>query len=136
MQMEKFYRESSQVGEIIKVYKEAIKNAQNSIRETLGLLLGSLYLEEGNPEKTIQVIEENTASQKAIIPSLILAGAYKQQRNEEYSQKAMENASSRAKGAILNFKCSGCGETLDKWIDSCPACNVFDKIECQPGINS
>ena len=136
MQMEKFYRESSQVGEMVKVYKEAIKNAQNSTRETLSLLLGSLYLEEGNTEKTIQIIEENTDSQKAIIPSLILARAYKQQRDEEHSQKAMENASYRVKSAIFNFKCGECGESLDEWANSCPTCHAFDQIECCPGINS
>ena len=58
MRLEKFYRESDQIGEMVKVYEEAIQNAQNSTRETLGLLLSSLYLEEGNPEKTIQVIEK------------------------------------------------------------------------------
>ena len=136
IQMEKYYRESNQVGEMVRVYKEAIKNSQNSALEILSLLLGSLYLEEGNPQGTIQVIEKNTGSQKTIIPSLILADAYKQQRDEEHSKKALENASYQVKSAILNFKCSGCGETLDEWIDSCPTCNAFDKIECCPGINS
>ena len=136
MRMEKFYRELNLVGEMVKVYKEAIKNSHNSIRKILGLLLGSLYLEEGNPEKTIQVIMENTDSQKGIIPSLILAGAYKQQQEEKHSQKAVENASCQIQSAILNFKCSGCGKTLDEWIDSCPICNAFDKIECRPGVNS
>ena len=88
IQMEKFYRESSQVGEMVKVYKEAIKNAQNSsLRESLSLLLGSLYLEEGNSWETIQIIEKNTDSPKAIIPSLILASAYKQQRDQNILKK-------------------------------------------------
>ena len=120
----------------VQTYKEAIKNSHNSIRKILGLLLGSLYLEEGNPEKTIQVIMENTDSQKGIIPSLILAGAYKQQRDEEHSQKAVENASYCVKSAILNFKCSGCGTNLDELFDTCPSCYAFDKIQCHPGINS
>ena len=136
IQMEKFYRGSSQVGEMVKVYKEAIKKSQNSIREILGLLLGRLCLEEGNTQETIQVIEENTVSPKAIIPSLILADAYKQQHDQNNSQKAVENASCQVKSAILKFKCVGCGKTLDHWIDSCPSCNTFDSIECHPGVNS
>ena len=118
------------------MYKESIKNSQNSNLETLSLLLGSLCLEEGNPQETIQVIEKNTDSQKGIIPSLILARAYRQQRDEEHSQKAVENASYRVKSAILNFKCGECGESLDEWANSCPTCHAFDQIECCPGVNS
>ena len=91
--MEKFSRESNQAGEMVKVYKEAIKNSQNSNLETLSLLLGNLYLEEGNPQETIQVIEKNTDSPKTIIPSLILADAYKRQQDQNNSQKSVENAS-------------------------------------------
>jgi len=136
MRMEKFYRESGRVGEMVKVYKQAIKNSQNSTRETLSLLLGSLYLEEGNPQETIQVIEENTDPQKAIIPSLILADAYKQQMDEKQSQGALENASHQIRSAILKFQCGECGGTLTDWVDSCPACNAFGKIECRPGVDS
>jgi len=134
--MEKFFRESSQAEEMIKVYNEEIKKAQNSTRETLGLLLGSLYLEEGNPGQTIRVIEENTDSEKAIIPSLILANAHKQQQDEEHSKKNLENISSHLKSAILNFKCNRCGEVLGEWVDSCPSCGAFDEIECRPGVNT
>jgi len=136
MRMEKFYRESGRVEEMVKIYREAIKNSQNSTRETLSLLLGSLYLEEGNPQETIQAIEENTDSQKAIIPSLILANAYKQQLNEKQSQDAVENASHQVRNAILKFQCKECGGTLTEWVDSCPACNAFGKIECRPGVDS
>ena len=136
MRLEKFYRKSNQTGEMVNIYKEAIKNAQNSTRETLGLLLSSLYLEEGHPEKTIQIIEKNIDSQKAIIPSLILASAYRKQRDNERSIKAIEIASQQVKDAIFNFKCGGCGKTLDKWLDHCPACHAFDQIECCPGVNS
>ena len=136
IKIEKFYQASNQIGEIVKVYKEAIKNAQNSARETLSFLLGSLYLEEGNSEETIQVIVKNTNSSKSIIPSLILAGAYSQQQDDKNSQKAEENAFYRVKRAILNFKCSGCGTNLDEWLDTCPSCDAFDKIQCHPGINS
>ena len=121
---------------MVGVYKDAIKNAQNSARETLSFLLGSLYLEKGNSEKTIEVILENTSASKDIIPSLILAGAYRQQQDEENSQKAVENAFYRVKRAILNFKCSECGAHLDKWFDTCPNCDAFDEIQCCPGINS
>jgi len=136
IQMEKFYRKSNQIGEMIKVYKESIKNSKNTALETLSLLLGSLYLEVGNFRETIEVIEKNTDSQKAIIPSLILAEAYKRQKDHNSSQKAVENAACQIKGAILNFKCGECGETLGAWVCSCPACNAFDQIKCQPGINS
>ena len=136
IQMEKFYRESNQIGEMVKVYKEAVKNSKNSNLETLSLLLGSLYLEEGNPEKTIQLIEGNIHSPKAIVPSLILASAYRKQQDNEHSLEALESASQQAKDAIFNFKCCGCGETLNKWVDHCPACHAFDKMECCPRVNS
>ena len=136
MRLEKFYRESNQAGEMVNIYKEAIKNAQNSTRETLGLLLSSLYFDEGHPEKTIHIIEKNIDSQKAIIPSLILASAYRKQRDHEHSMGAIETASHQVKDAIFNFKCGECGKTLDKWLDHCPACHTFDQIECRPGVNS
>ena len=134
--MEKLYRKSNQVGEMVKVYKESIKNSQNSNLETLSLLLGNLYLEEGNPQETIQIIEKNTNSKRTIIPSLILADAYKQQQNETQSQQAVANASHQIKDAILNFKCSACGKISGEWADNCSTCNTFDAVECFPGVNS
>lgn len=136
MRMEKSFSESGQAEEMIKEYKEAIKDSKNSTRKILSLLLGALCLEEGKPQETIKVIEENEDFQKSIIHSLILADAYKQQQNETQSQQAVANASHQIKDAILNFKCSACGQTMDEWADNCSACNAFDKIECRPGVNS
>ena len=136
IRMEKVYRKLDQVGEMIREYKDALKKSQNSTRETLSLLLGSLYLEEGHSQETIRVIKENINSKKAIIPSLILADAYKQECADAQSQQALKNASHQVKGAILNFKCGVCGKNLDEWADSCSQCKAFDGIECCSGINS
>ena len=136
MRMEKSFKESCQVEEMIKEYKEAIQNSKNSTREILSLLLGAMCLEDGKSQETIQVIEENVGSQKSIIHSLILADAYKQQQNETQSQQAVANASHQIKDAILNFKCSACGTISGEWADNCSTCNTFDAVECFPGVNS
>ena len=136
MRMEKSFKESGQVEEMIKEYKEAIQNSKNSTREILSLLLGAMCLEDGKSQETIQVIEENVGSQKSIIHSLILADAYKQQQNETQSQQAVANASHQIKDAILNFKCSACGTISGEWADNCSTCNTFDVVECFPGVNS
>ena len=136
MRMEKSFKESGQVEEMIKEYKEAIQNSKNSTREILSLLLGAMCLEDGKSQETIQVIEENVGSQKSIIHSLILADAYKQQQNETQSQQAVANASHQIKDAILNFKCSACGTISGEWADNCSTCNTFDAVECFPGVNS
>ena len=136
MRMEEVYRELGQVGEMIKEYKEAIRNSKNGPSEILIMLLGVLCLEEKTPQETIRVIEENTDSGKAIIPSLILGDAYKQDHNETKSKKALENATRQVKRAMFNFKCGACGKISGKWTDNCSACNTFDAMECFLGISS
>ena len=136
MRMEEVYRELGQPGEMIKEYKEAIRNSKNGPSEILIMLLGVLCLEEKTPQETIRLIEESTDSEKAIIPSLILGDAYKQDHNETKSKKALENATRQIKRAIFNFKCGACGKTLNKWTDHCSACNTFDAMECFLGISS
>jgi lipopolysaccharide biosynthesis regulator YciM len=136
MRMEEVYRELGQPGEMIKEYKEAIRNSENGPSEILIMLLGVLCLEEKTPQETIRLIEENTDSEKAIIPSLILGDAYKQDHNETKSKKALENATRQIKRAMFNFKCGACGKILNKWTDHCSACNTFDAMECFLGISS
>jgi len=136
MRMEEVYRELGQPGEMIKEYKEAIRNSKNGPSEILIMLLGVLCLEEKTPQETIRLIEESTDSEKAIIPSLILGDAYKQDHNETKSKKALENATRQIKRAMFNFKCGACGKTLNKWTDHCSACNTFDTMECFLGISS
>ena len=136
MRMEEVYRDLGQVGEMVKEYKEAIRNSKNGPSEILIMQLGVLCLEEKTPQETIRVIEENTDSKKAIIPSLILGDAYKQDHNETKSKKALENATRQVKRAIFNFKCNTCGKVSDKWTDHCSACNTFDAMECFLGITS
>ena len=136
MRMEEVYRELGQPGEMIKEYKEAIRNSKNGPSEILIMLLGVLCLEEKTPQETIRLIEESTDSEKAIIPSLILGDAYKQDHNETKSKKALENATRQIKRAMFNFKCGACGKTLNKWTDHCSACNTFDAMECFLGISS
>jgi len=136
MRMEEVFRELGQLGEMIKEYKEAIRNSKNGPSEILIMLLGVLCLEEKMPQETIRVIEENTDSEKAIIPSLILGDAYKQDHNETKSKKALENATRQVKRAMFNFKCGACGKISDKWTDHCSACNAFDVMGCFLGISS
>ena len=136
MRMEEVYRDLGQVGEMIKEYKEAVSNSKNGPSEILIMLLGVLCLEEKTPQETIRVIEENTDSEKAIIPSLILGDAYKQDHNETKSKKALENATRQVKRAMFNFKCGACGKISGKWTDNCSACNTFDAMECFLGISS
>ena len=136
MRMEEVYRELGQPGEMIKEYKEAIRNSKNGPSEILIMLLGVLCLEEKTPQETIRLIEESTDSEKAIIPSLILGDAYKQDHNETKSKKALENATRQIKRAMFNFKCGACGKTLNKWTDHCSSCNTFDTMECFLGISS
>jgi len=134
MRMEDAYRDLGQVGGMIKEYKEAIRNSKNGPREILIMLLGVLCLEEKTPQETIRVIEENTDSEKAIIPSLILGDAYKQDHNETKSKKELENATRQVKRAMFNFKCDACSKISDKWTDHCSACNTFDAMGCFLGI--
>ena len=136
IRMEKYYRESGQLGLMIKEYKEALKVPSNSRLETLSLLLGSLFLEENDPQETIKVIEENIDHEKNIISSILLADAYKKQNKSAASEKFLEKISRQIKSKILSFKCGACGREVDDWEDICSVCNTFDEIQCLPEIRS
>ena len=136
IRMEKYYRESGQLDLMVKEYKEALKIPEGSRLETLSLLLGSLFLEENDPQETIKVIEENIDYEKNIISSILLADAYKKQNKSAASEKFLEKISQQIKSNILNFKCGACGREVDEWEDICSVCNTFDEIQCLPAIRS
>jgi lipopolysaccharide biosynthesis regulator YciM len=136
IRMEKYYRESGQLGLMIKEYKEALKVPSNSRLETLSLLLGSLFLEENDPQSTIKVIEENIDHEKNIVSSVLLADAYKKQNKNAVSEKFLEKISQQIKGKILSFKCGSCGREVDEWESICLVCNAFDEIRCLPETKS
>ena len=104
--------------------------------ETLSLLLGSLFLEENDPQETIKIIEENIDYEKNIVSSILLADAYKKQNKSAASEKFLEKISQQIKSNILNFKCGACGREVDEWEDICSVCNTFDEIQCLPAIRS
>ena len=136
IRMEKYYRESGQLGLMIKEYKEALKVPSNSRLGTLSLLLGSLFLEENDPQETIKVIEENIDHEKNIVSSVLLADAYKKQNKNAVSEKFLEKISQQIKGKILSFKCGSCGREVDEWESICLVCNAFDEIRCLPETKS
>jgi lipopolysaccharide biosynthesis regulator YciM len=135
MRIEEVYKDIGQTEKMIKKYKAAISNSTDGTKEILIMLLSLLYLEKQSPQEAIRVIEENTNSKKAIIPSLILSDAYKQDSKEIKSQKLIENATRQVKTAMFNFKCVTCGNISGKWTDNCTICNTFDTLECLSGIN-
>ena len=136
IRMEKYYRESGQLDLMVKEYKEALKIPEGSRLETLSLLLGSLFLEENDPQETIKIIEENIEYEKNIVSSILLADAYKKQNKSAASEKFLEKISQQIKSNILNFKCGACGREVDEWEDICSVCNTFDEIQCLPTIRS
>jgi lipopolysaccharide biosynthesis regulator YciM/uncharacterized integral membrane protein len=134
IRMEKYYRESGQLDVMVKEYNEALKISQSSRLETLSLLLGSLFLEENDPQETIKVIEKNIDYEKNIVSSILLADAYKKQNKSAASEKFIEKISQQVKSNILSFKCGVCGREVDEWDDICSVCNTFDEIQCLPAI--
>ena len=132
VRMEKSYRDLGKIEEMIKEYKEAIKNSENKPREKLVMLLAILYLKEKNPKEAIRIIEENMAFKPAIFLSIILSDAYKQDHNEAESQKNFKSATRQIKETALSFKCGSCGKVSEDWVDCCSACNIFDTMECFP----
>ena len=136
VRMEKLQLESNQAEEMIRFYGDAIRASRNSCRETLCLLLGALCLEQDNPEEAIRTIEDNSGSKKSLLHSLLLAEAYRKQRNEKHSQEALQLASSQVRNAILKFECDQCGETLTEWAVTCPSCGALGGGTCRSGIQS
>ena len=134
VRMEKLQLESNQAEEMIRFYEEAIRASQNSYRETLCLLLGALCLEQDNPGEAIRTIEDNSGSEKSLLHSLLLAEAYRKQRNEKHSQEALQFASNQVRNAILKFECDQCGGTLVEWAVNCPSCGAFGGVTCRSGI--
>jgi lipopolysaccharide biosynthesis regulator YciM len=134
VRMEKLQLELNQAEEMIRFYEDAIRASQNSCRETLCLLLGVLCLEQDNPEEAIRTIEDNSGSEKSLLHSLLLAEAYRKQRNEKHSQETLQLASNQVRNAILKFECDQCGGTLTEWAVTCPRCGTFGGVTCRSGI--
>ena len=130
VRMEESYRNLGKAEEMIKEYKEAIKNSESKSREQLIMLLAIFYLKEKNPKEAIRVIEGNIVFELPVFLALILSDAYKQDQNEAESQKAFNSAARQIKKTVFSFKCGTCGKVSEEWTDSCAACNTFDAMEC------
>ena len=136
VRMEEPYRDLGKPEEMIKEYKEAIKNSENKSREKLIMLLSIFCLKEKNPKEAIRIIEENIVFEPPIFLALILSDAYKQDQNEAEFQKTFNSATRQIQKTVFSFKCGICGKVSEGWADCCAVCNTFDAMECFPEGNS
>ncbi|NIQ00605.1 MAG: tetratricopeptide repeat protein, partial [Nitrospinaceae bacterium] len=81
--------------DLIKLYKGALEEAQNSDKALLSLLLGNLYLETGHPDEAIETLESVPAAH-SMMHDILLANAYQEKHNPDQSQEVSQAVFSKA----------------------------------------
>jgi len=127
LRLKKTLQESDDLKGLEKIYQEAIKSSNNSVKETLALLLGVLYMDRGETEEAIQALE-TIHPEKSVLHSVLLANAYQQKQDTSNTEKASKAAFSLAKESLLEMVCRECKTPSKEWAGHCPQCNAWNSL--------
>lgn len=127
LRIQKVLQESDDLKGLVKIYQEAIQSSDNSVKSILILLLGILYMEKGEPEEAIQVLE-NVQADKSVLHSVLLAGAYQKKQDSPKMEEASQSAFSIAKESLFEVVCGECKTSFKEWSSHCPECNAWNSL--------
>jgi tetratricopeptide (TPR) repeat protein len=127
LRIQKVLRESDNLKDLIKVYQDAIKSSNNSVKQKYVLLLGILYMEKGETEEAIQVLE-TVEPDKSVLHSILLANAYQQKQDNTKMEQATQSAFSIAKESLSEMVCGECKTSFEEWSSHCPQCKAWNSL--------
>lgn len=127
LRIQKTLQEADDLKSLLKIYQAAIKSSNNSVKNTLVLLLGVLYMDKGETEEAIQALE-TIQPEKSVLHSVLLANAYQQKQDTSNTEKASQSAFSLAKESLLEMVCKECKTPSKEWASHCPKCHAWNSL--------
>ena len=127
LRIQKVLQESDNLKDLIKIYQNAIQSSNNSVKDKYVLLLGVLYLEKGETEEAIQVLE-TVKPEKSVLHSILLANAYQQKQDNPKMEEATLSAFSIARESLSEVVCGECKTSFEEWSSHCPECKAWNSL--------
>lgn len=121
------YEQAEQPGEVIKLYQEAVRNSQNSKKETLILTLAGLYLDQGEMDAAMQALWSITSP--SIPAHLLLIKAHQDRNEPDKADQVIRAALQKLNTSLSKFVCRQCHKELDQWSGVCPECQAWDSLD-------
>jgi tetratricopeptide (TPR) repeat protein len=128
LRLQKLFQEADDLKALEKIYQDAIKSSNNSVKDTLVLLKGIFYMDRGDTEEAIQALETIPKDQ-SILHSVLLANAYQQKKDAPNTEKAALSAFSLAKESLLKLVCTECHSPAEEWSSDCPHCKAWNSLK-------
>jgi lipopolysaccharide assembly protein B len=127
LRLQKMFQESDDLKSLEKIYQDALKSSNNSVKSALVLLNGVFYMNRGNTEEAIQALE-TIQPEKSVLHSVLLANAYQQKQDTSNTEKSAQSAFSLAKESLLEMVCAECKTPFKEWASHCPDCKAWNSL--------
>ena len=127
LRIQKVFQESDDLEGLVKIYKEAIQSSNNSVKDSLTLMLGILYMDKGKTDEAIEALETIPA-EKSVLHSVLLANAYQQKQDLPQMGKASQSAFNTAKESLSEVICNECKTSFKEWSSHCPQCKTWNSL--------
>lgn len=111
---------------------EAIKLCEsearsNPYRDDLAILLGSLFLEKGENEKAVQILE-SAADNSSLLRQILLIVARQAKNCNGQLPDPMLSILNKIKQSFANYACKKCLASFQEWSSHCPTCQSWDSV--------
>lgn len=120
--------------ETIKLYQKAISSARNSEKETLALMLGAVFLDQGKPDEAINTLSA-VPRDRSLLHGILLTKAYRAKNNPDKVEKTSQAVFDAARRSILSYTCNVCKAPMKEWSGHCPVCKAWDSASNGPALN-
>jgi lipopolysaccharide assembly protein B len=127
LRIQKVLQESDNLKDLVKIYQDAIQSTTNSVKDKYVQMLGVLYMEKGEADEAIQVLE-TVQPDKSLLHSILLANAYQLKHDNPKMEQAAQSAFSIVKESLFEVVCAKCGSSFEEWTSHCPECKAWNSL--------
>ena len=127
LRLREAYEQFEQPDKVIQLYQDAVKESQNSKKETLVITLAGLYLEQGKMEEAMQTLW--SISSPSIPAHLLLAKAHQDKNERDKVEQVLQSALKKLTASTSRFVCRQCKHEFEQWAGLCPECQAWDSLD-------
>lgn len=124
-------KESEDLAEMVKIYREVLQSADNSNREILQNLLASVLLETGKTGDALALLEENN-EEGSLYRDLLRAETYREKEETRLWEQSCQAIYGRIRNSLVEYYCVACAAPRAEWSSHCPRCKAWNSLKPRP----
>ena len=121
------HQQAEKPEETVKLYREAIRNAENSEKGALVLTLGAILLDQGKPDEAIDTLTSLPAD-ASLVHNILLNRCYQARNSSAEAEKTSQAVFDAARQSLFGYTCRACRAPLPEWSGHCPECGAWDGV--------